>query len=42
VAAATYRDETVKPGTRYVYAVVAVDRAGNMSPQSNRQEETAK
>lgn len=42
VAAATYRDETVKPGTRYVYAVVAVDRAGNMSPQSNRQEETAR
>jgi hypothetical protein len=42
VAAATYRDETVKPGTRYVYAVVAVDRAGNLSPQSNRQEETAK
>jgi hypothetical protein len=42
VAAATYRDETVKPGTRYVYAVVAVDRAGNQGPQSNRQEETAK
>ena len=37
-----YRDETVKPGTRYVYAVVAVDRAGNQSPQSNRAEETAR
>jgi hypothetical protein len=37
-----YRDETVKPGTRYVYAVVAVDRAGNPSPQSNRAEETAR
>jgi fibronectin type 3 domain-containing protein len=42
VAAATYRDETVTPGTRYVYAVVAVDRAGNQSPESNRQEETAR
>ena len=37
-----YRDETVKPGTRYVYVVVAVDRAGNLSPQSNRAEETAR
>lgn len=42
VAATTYRDETVRPGTRYVYAVVAVDRAGNASPQSNRTEETAR
>lgn len=42
VAATTYRDETVRPGTRYVYAVVAVDRAGNSSPQSNRVEETAR
>jgi fibronectin type 3 domain-containing protein len=42
VAAATYRDETVKPGTRYVYAVVAVDRAGNRSQESNRMEETAR
>lgn len=42
VTATTYRDETVRPGTRYVYAVVAVDRAGNASPQSNRQEETAR
>lgn len=42
VAATTYRDETVRPGTRYVYAVVAVDRAGNASPQSNRAEETAR
>jgi hypothetical protein len=40
----TYRDETVKPGARYVYAVVAVDRATpqNVSPQSNRAEETAR
>jgi hypothetical protein len=42
VAAATYRDETVKPGTRYVYAVAALDRAGNTSEQSNRVEETAR
>ncbi len=42
VAAATYRDETVKPGVRYVYSVVAVDRAGNRSAESNRQEETAR
>ena len=42
VTAATYRDETVTPGTRYVYAVVAVDRAGNRSPESNRLEETAR
>ncbi len=40
----SYRDETVKPGTRYVYVVVAVDRAEpqNVSPQSNRAEETAR
>ena len=42
VAAATYRDETVQPGVRYVYSVVAVDRAGNRSAESNRQEETAR
>jgi hypothetical protein len=42
VAAATYRDETVTPGVRYVYAVVAVDRAGNRSAASNRIEETAR
>jgi hypothetical protein len=38
----SYRDESVRPGTRYVYAVVAVDRAGNNSPPSNRAEETAR
>ena len=42
VTAPTYRDESVTPGTRYVYAVVAVDRAGNRSAESNRQEETAR
>lgn len=40
----TYRDTTVKPGVRYVYAVVAVDRATppNVSEQSARVEETAR
>ena len=44
VTETSYRDETVKPGTRYVYVVVAVDRAEpqNVSPQSNRAEETAR
>jgi hypothetical protein len=42
VAPATYRDETVKPGVRYIYSVVAVDRAGNRSAESNRVEETAR
>jgi hypothetical protein len=42
VAAAAHRDETVKPGVRYVYSVVAVDRAGNRSVESNRVEETAR
>ncbi|MEO8679938.1 MAG: hypothetical protein ABI665_12870 [Vicinamibacterales bacterium] len=40
----TYRDTTVRPGVRYVYAVVAVDTADppNLSGQSNRAEETAR
>ena len=40
----TYRDTTVKPGVRYVYAVVAADRATppNLSAQSTRVEETAR
>jgi hypothetical protein len=44
VTETSYRDETVKPGTRYVYVVVAVDRSEpqNVSPQSNRTEETAR
>jgi hypothetical protein len=39
-----YRDETVRPGVRYVYVVVAVDSADpqNVSGQSNRVEETAR
>lgn len=33
----TYRDTSVRPGASYVYAVIAVDTAGNPSPQSNRE-----
>jgi len=35
-------EDTVTPGIRYIYAVKAVDRAGNASGFSNRQEETAR
>ncbi len=42
VEAATYRDQTARPAARYVYAVAAVDRAGNRSEPSNRVEETAR
>jgi hypothetical protein len=38
----TFNDTTTKPGVRYVYAIVAVDQAGNASAQSNRIEETAR
>lgn len=38
----TFRDAAVQPGVRYVYAVVAVDTAKNLSPQSARVEETAR
>ena len=44
VTVTSYRDESVRTGTRYVYVVVAVDRAEpqNVSPQSNRAAETAR
>jgi len=42
VPATAFRDEAVKAGARYIYAVVAVDRAGNRSEESNRREETAR
>ncbi len=40
----TYRDTSVRPGVRYVYAVVAVDNANppNMSAQSAHVEETVR
>ena len=34
--------DAVKPGVRFVFAVRAVDAAGNMSPPSARVEETAR
>ena len=34
-----YTDTTVKPGARYVYTVVAVDKAGNRSAPSDPREE---
>ena len=44
VQATTYRDTAVTIGVRYVYAVVAVDKATppNTSPQSRRVEETVR
>jgi predicted small lipoprotein YifL len=38
----TFRDTLVQPGTRYAYAVRAVDAAGNVSEPSNQVEETAR
>ncbi len=44
LGATSFEDRTVTPGTRYVYAVVAVDSAqpANRSAPSNRAEETAR
>ena len=44
ITATSYEDKTVKPGVRYVYAVVAVDNATppNRSAPSARVEETAR
>jgi fibronectin type 3 domain-containing protein len=36
MTATSYRDQTVTSGVTYVYAVVALDQAGNPSTQSNR------
>lgn len=38
----TYKDATTVAGTRYVYAVVAVDKTSNRSGESNRVEETGR
>lgn len=40
----TFSDKAISPGVRYVYAIVAVDKATppNTSPQSARQEATAR
>jgi hypothetical protein len=39
---ATNFEDKVQPGIRYIYAIVAVDKAGNRSAPSNRLEETAR
>lgn len=38
----TFKDATARPGATYVYAIVAVDTAKNMSAQSAHVEETAR
>ncbi len=38
IADTAFQDNNVPAGVRYVYAVRAVDKAGNLSPMSNRQE----
>ncbi len=35
VVGTTYQDKTTQTGVHYIYAVVAVDKAGNRSPESN-------
>ncbi len=44
ITATNYRDTDVRPGVRYMYVVVAVDKTEpqNVSAQSNRAEETAR
>jgi fibronectin type 3 domain-containing protein len=44
MTATSYEDKTVAPGVRYVYVVVAVDKASppNRSAPSARVEETAR
>ncbi len=41
-AGTTYTDNAVQAGSLYIYAVVAVDKAGNRSTPSNTVEETAR
>jgi hypothetical protein len=42
IAETTWVDRDVRAGVTYSYAVVAVDKAGNQSAESNRVEETAR
>ena len=42
VAMPAFRDTTAKSGVTYTYSVIAVDKSGNESEQSNRQEVTAR
>jgi len=44
ISETTYRDAKARPGVRYIYAIVAVDKATprNVSAESNRVEESAR
>lgn len=42
IAEATYVDAAITPGVTYVYTVIAIDKAGNLSQQSNQQRVTAR
>ena len=42
ITPATFADATARAGITYVYAVVAVDKLGNISPQSNWQTVTVR
>jgi fibronectin type 3 domain-containing protein len=42
ITATVWADRTARAGVRYVYAVVAVDAAGNRSAESTRVEETGR
>jgi len=42
VTEAKFRDTTARSGVTYTYSVIAVDKSGNRSEQSNRQEVTAR
>jgi hypothetical protein len=42
VSELTFQDRTVQPGTTYTYAIVAVDKAGNRSAESEAVQETAR
>lgn len=42
VTTPSYSDTTARPGTAYTYSVVSVDKAGNLSTQSNRQTVTVR
>ncbi len=42
ITAPSFEDHGLQPGTTYVYSVVAVDKAGNVSPESNQVTEMAR
>jgi hypothetical protein len=42
IARTQYRDTQARPGVTYIYVVVALDKTGNASPQSNQVQVTAR